>query len=159
MGQRTSPHQTKRFWTHAIFNCMSVPWRQRGVFMCMCVCVCVCRSSYQTSAFVPKFPKRCPRGSPSWAPPTGWHQRSSLDYLTGLRWGCCWRPWARETSQLFCVDRNECSGVCPGGYLVFRHHGDRDGGRRAPLLQRTPSAGHEEDTGQPAPAAKRVAQG
>lgn len=54
---------------------------------------------------------------------------------------------------------NECFRVCPGGYLVFRHHGDRDGGRRAPLLQRTPSAGHEEDTGQPAPEAKRVAQG
>lgn len=46
-----------------------------------------------------------------------------------------------------------------GGYLVSRHHGDRDGGRRASLLQRTPSAGHEEDTRQPAPEAKRVAQG
>lgn len=57
------------------------------------------------------------------------------------------------------VVSNECFRVCPGGYLVFRHHGDRDGGRRAPLLQRTPSAGHEEDTGQPAPEAKRVAQG
>lgn len=46
--------------------------------------------------------------------------------------------------------------ACSGGHLVFRHYGDWDGGRRAPLLQWAPSAGHEKDTRQPAPTAKGV---
>ena len=32
-----------------------------------------------------------------------------------------------------------------GGHLVAGDHGDRDGGRGAPLLQRAAAAGHEED--------------
>lgn len=135
-----------------------------GNVVCLCVCVCL-QIKLSDFGFCAQVSKEVPKrkslvGTPYWMAP---EVISRLPYGTEVRTANTLKlletMWARETSQLFRVDCNECSGACPGGYLVFRHHGDRDGGRRAPLLQRTPSAGHEEDTGQPAPAAKRVAQG
>lgn len=46
-----------------------------------------------------------------------------------------------------------------GGYLVFGYHGDRDGRRGATLLQRLPSASHEEAPGQPPTQAEKLSQG
>lgn len=52
-----------------------------------------------------------------------------------------------------------CCGVSAGGHLVSGHHGDRDGGRRAAVLQRASAAGHETDTRQPASATQGLSQG
>lgn len=136
---------------------LCVPYVQDGDAEGRMVFVCFCRSSCRTLAFAPKFPKRCPRGSPLWGRPTGWHPKSSLDCLMGRRWELYTEPtgYCKRSAVLLRMSIL----VCPGRYLVFGHHGDWDGGWGAPLLQRAPPAGHEEDTRQPAPPVKRVTQG
>lgn len=168
MGQCTSWHQTQRFWTNTIstvcphpYMMESGPWRQHGV----CVCLQIKLSDFGFCAQVSKeVPKRKSLvGTPYWMAP---EVISRLPYGTEVRMTHIWLTLLYAKSQKVCLYTqcfiiicNNYFPVYPGGYLVFRHHGDRDGGRRTPLLQRAPSAGHEEDTRQPAPEAKRVAQG
>lgn len=46
-----------------------------------------------------------------------------------------------------------------GRHLVSGHHGNRDGGWRAAILQRTAAQSHEDDSRQPAAQTEEPAQG
>lgn len=140
---------------YCVSYCIWCRWNLKAA-CCVCLHLQIKLSDFGFCAQVSKeVPKRKSLvGTPYWMAP---EVISRLPYGTEVR--TTHTSLYRYEHNIQCAAVNVSVCVCPGGYLVVRHHGDWDGGRGAPLLQRTPSAGHEEDTGQPAPKAKRVAQG
>ena len=162
------------------------PWPYRQlVLACVsikmaCHFVCVCRWSCQTLGSAPRWPKSCPRGSLWWARLTGWRQRSSpgcpmdrrsvtSNSITPRQLVMLYK-WMHYYYYYYYYSYSECSvqpvcvimrvRVCvPGWHLVAGHHGDRDGGWGATVLQWAAPTGHEAHQGHASTQIEEYSQG